>query len=96
MSADAGTWDHIVIGAGSAGCAIAARLSAAGRRVLVLEAGGPESGRWLRIPLGVGRIIHDPRVVWQFRTQPEAGAAGRSLYWPRGKVLGGSSSVNGM
>lgn len=89
-------WDHIVVGAGSAGCALAASLAWAGRRVLVLESGGPDTGRWLRIPLGVGRIIRDPRVVWRFETEPEPGAGNRRLYWPRGRVLGGSSSVNGM
>ncbi|MGH7121176.1 MAG: GMC family oxidoreductase [Acetobacteraceae bacterium] len=95
-SVDIGTWDHIVIGAGSAGCAVAARLSAEGRTVLVLEAGGEEDHRWLRIPLGIGKVIHDERFVWQFRTEPEAAAGARSIYWPRGKGVGGSSSVNGM
>ena len=75
---------------------MAARLSAAGRRVLLLEAGGPDVGRWLRVPLGIGRIIRDERFVWAFETEPEPGAHGRRLYWPRGKLLGGSSSVNGM
>jgi choline dehydrogenase len=96
MSGETELWDHVVVGAGSAGSALAARLAESGRRVLLLEAGGPDTGRWLRIPLGVGRIIQDERVVWRFRTEPEAGAGGRQLYWPRGKVLGGSSSVNGM
>jgi choline dehydrogenase len=90
------SFDHIVIGAGSAGCALAARLADAGRRVLVLEAGGQDTGKWLRIPLGVGKILNDPRVAWQFKTEPEPGAAGRALFWPRGKTLGGSSSINGM
>lgn len=89
-------WEHVVIGAGSAGCVLAARLSAAGRRVLLLESGGMDTGRWLQIPLGIGRIIRDERVIWAFETEPEAGAQDRRMYWPRGKTLGGSSSVNGM
>jgi choline dehydrogenase len=93
---DGTAWDHVIVGAGSAGCAMAARLSEAGRRVLVLEAGGQDDAKWIRIPLGVGKILNDPRVAWLFKTEPEAGAANRSLFWPRGKVLGGSSSINGM
>ncbi len=91
-----GEWDHVIVGAGSAGCALAARLADAGRRVLLLEAGAPDTGRWIRIPLGVGKIIQDERYVWKFETEPEAATGNRRLYWPRGKLLGGSSSVNGM
>ena len=87
--------DFIVIGAGSAGCTIAARLSEdASTRVLLLEAGGADTNRWIHIPLGFGKTFADPSVNWCYET--EADANGRKVYWPRGKVLGGSSSINGM
>ena len=92
-----GEADFIVIGAGSAGCTIAARLSEdAATRVLLLEAGGEDTNRWIHIPLGFGKTFADPSVNWCCETEPDAGANGRKVFWPRGKVLGGSSSINGM
>jgi choline dehydrogenase len=89
--------DFIVIGAGSAGCTIAARLSEdRTTRVLLLEAGGEDTNRWIHIPLGFGKTFADPSVNWCYETEPDPGAAGRKVFWPRGKVLGGSSSINGM
>ena len=89
--------DFIVVGAGSAGCTIAARLSEdPGTRVILLEAGGEDTNRWIHIPLGFGKTFADPSVNWCFETEPDAGANGRKVFWPRGKVLGGSSSINGM
>ncbi len=89
--------DFVVIGAGSAGCVLADRLSAGGRfSVLVLEAGGSDRRMWVRIPLGYGKTYKDPRVNWMYRTEPDPGLAGRTDYWPRGKVVGGSSSINAM
>jgi choline dehydrogenase len=89
--------DFVVIGAGSAGCTIAARLSEdAATRVLLLEAGGEDRNRWIHIPLGFGKTFADPSVNWCYETEPDAGAGGRRIFWPRGKVLGGSSSINGM
>ncbi|HYM71734.1 MAG TPA: choline dehydrogenase [Stellaceae bacterium] len=89
--------DFIVIGAGSAGCTIAARLSEdRGTRVLLLEAGGDDTNRWIHIPLGFGKTFADSSVNWCYETEPDAGANNRRVYWPRGKVLGGSSSINGM
>ena len=101
-AADGGTlcmdeFDFIVIGAGSAGCVLANRLSASGaHRVLLLEAGGPDSSPWIRVPIGYGRTYNDPRVNWMYTAAPDPGLDGRSAYWPRGKVLGGSSSINAM
>ncbi len=90
-------FDYIIIGAGSAGCVLADRLSADGRsRVLVLEAGGHDDWIWLKIPVGYLFAIGNPRADWCFRTEAEAGLNGRSLGYPRGRVLGGSSSINAM
>jgi choline dehydrogenase len=89
--------DFVVVGAGSAGCAVAARLSEdPATRVVLLEAGGVDKNRWIHIPLGFGKTFADPSVNWCYETEPDPGAADRRVFWPRGKVLGGSSSINGM
>jgi choline dehydrogenase len=90
-------FDYIVTGAGSAGCAVAARLSESGRhRVLLLEAGGKDSNPWIHVPMGFSRLFADPSVNWMYESEPEPELGGRTLYQPRGKVLGGTSSINGM
>ena len=97
MPNDADTYDYIVTGAGSAGCVLAARLSESGRhRVLLLEAGGKDSNPWIHVPLGYARTFCDPRVNWMFDSEPEPNLNNRVMYQPRGKVLGGTSSINGM
>ena len=89
--------DFIVVGAGSAGCVLAARLSEdPAARVLLLEAGGRDSNPWIHIPVGYFKTMHNPATDWRYRTEPEPSLNGRSLDWPRGKVLGGSSSINGL
>ena len=89
--------DFIVVGAGSAGCVMAARLSEdPTTSVVLVEAGGDDWNRWIHIPLGFGKTFADPSVNWCYETEPDAGAGGRKIFWPRGKVLGGSSSINGM
>jgi choline dehydrogenase len=90
-------FDFIIVGAGSAGCVLANRLTASGaHRVLLLEAGGSDQRFWLKVPIGYGMSFYNPEVNWMYRTAPDAGLAGREGYWPRGKVLGGSSSINAM
>ena len=90
-------YDFIIVGAGSAGCTLAARLTESGaHRVLLLEAGGSDRRLWIQLPIGYGKSFYDPRVNWMYRTEPEPELAGRQGYWPRGKVLGGSSSINAM
>jgi len=92
-----GDFDYIVVGAGSAGCVLANRLSAdPGSRVLVLEAGGRDSWIWYHIPVGYLFAIGNPRSDWMFQTEKEPGLNGRSLNYPRGKVIGGSSAINAM
>ncbi|MEO6856536.1 MAG: GMC family oxidoreductase N-terminal domain-containing protein, partial [Rhodoferax sp.] len=91
------TYDYIIVGAGSAGCVLANRLSEDGRhQVLLLEAGGSDRSPWIQVPIGYGRTFNDPKLNWMYHTEPEAALAGRAAYWPRGKVLGGSSSINAM
>jgi choline dehydrogenase len=92
-----GEYDHIIVGAGSAGCVLANRLSAdPGNRVLILEAGGRDNWIWFHIPVGYLFAIGNPRSDWMFKTEPVPGLNGRSLNYPRGKVIGGSSSINAM
>jgi choline dehydrogenase len=91
------TYDFIVTGAGSAGCAVAGRLAESERyRVLLLEAGPPDKNPWIHIPLGYAKTYVDPLVNWKFETEPQPQMQNRRLYLPRGKTLGGSSSINGM
>jgi choline dehydrogenase len=90
-------FDYIIIGAGSAGCVLADRLSSRGsERVLVLEAGGSDRRFWIKTPIGYGRTFADPAVNWKYTTAPNPGLNGRRIYWPRGRVIGGSSSINAL
>jgi len=92
-----GEFDTVIVGSGSAGCVLAGRLSADGRRrVLLLEAGGSDRRFWIRLPIGYGRTFFDERINWKYQTEPEPALNGQRGYWPRGKVLGGSSSINAM
>ena len=97
MATPGDDFDFIVVGAGSAGCVLANRLSASGRYcVALLEAGPRDSSLWIHLPIGYGKTMWDPKVNWRFYTEPEANMDGRKIYWPRGRVLGGSSSINGL
>jgi len=94
---DAAEFDYVIVGAGSAGCVLANRLSADGKHsVLLLEAGPKDSNIWIHVPLGYGKLFKEKSVNWMYQTEPEPGLNGRQVFQPRGKVLGGSSSINGL
>ena len=97
MTQSLGQFDFIIAGAGSAGCVLANRLSADGsKRVLLLEAGGKDTNPWIHVPVGYFKTLHNPKTDWCYKTRPDPGLNGRSIDWPRGKTLGGSSSINGL
>ncbi len=97
MSGAAEEFDFIVTGAGSAGAVLAARLAESGRyRVLLLEAGPRDDYFWIHVPMGFAMLFSHPHINWMLESEPEPELGGRRMYQPRGKVLGGSSSINGM
>ena len=90
-------FDYVIVGAGSAGCVLANRLTESGKNsVLLLEAGGTDRSPWVQVPIGYGKVFHDARVNWKYITERSPNHANQRTYWPRGKVLGGSSSINAM
>jgi len=96
QSAPDQSWDYVIVGAGAAGCVLANRLTATGQhRVLLLEAGGSDRRLWIRIPAGFARTVLDPRIGWNYLNQPSPATGSRVIPCPRGRVLGGSSSING-
>src|ERR1700716_3668738 len=97
MSNDIFEFDYVIVGAGSAGCVLANRLSTDGKNsVLLLEAGPKDTNLWIHVPLGYGKLFKAKAVNWMYQTEPEPGLNGRTVFQPRGKVLGGSSSINGL
>ncbi len=97
MSNETSEFDYVIVGAGSAGCVLANRLTADGKHsVLLLEAGPKDKNLWIHVPLGYGQLFKEKTVNWMYQTEPEPGLDGRSIFQPRGKVLGGSSSINGL
>ncbi|MBR0870500.1 choline dehydrogenase [Bradyrhizobium tropiciagri] len=96
-ASDALEFDYVIVGAGSAGCVLANRLSADGKHsVLLLEAGPEDRNIWIHVPIGYGKLFKEKSVNWMYQTEPEPGLNGRQVFQPRGKVLGGSSSINGL
>ena len=90
-------FDYIIIGAGSAGCVLANRLSSIEtNKILLLEAGGKDTYPWIHIPVGYYKTMHNPNTDWCFKTEPDKTMNNRSINYPRGKTLGGSSSINGL
>ena len=97
MSTETLEFDYVIVGAGSAGCVLANRLSADGKHsVLLLEAGPEDKNLWIHVPLGYGKLFKEKTVNWMYQTEPEPELGGRQVFQPRGKVLGGSSSINGL
>src|SRR5665213_2345540 len=91
------TYDYVIVGGGTAGCVLANRLTASGKhRVLVLEAGPRDNYLWIHIPIGYGKTMFHAAYNWGFYTEPEPAMHDRKIYWPRGRGLGGSSSINGL
>src|SRR5437588_10851780 len=92
-----GSFDYIVVGAGSSGCVLADRLTASGQhRVLLIEAGGEDRNIWIHVPIGYAKLFADAKHNWLYNSEPEPECGGRSIIQPRGKVMGGSSSINGL